>query len=73
VTHLVAGTGLVIAAEATKANAYLGPMVTDGNPMGSWITWEVLAMVIGGMDRPSWQGAFGCNWMGNATSARRSA
>jgi uncharacterized membrane protein YedE/YeeE len=58
VTHMVAGTGLTIAAEATKANAYLGPMVSDGNPMGSWITWEVLGMVIGAMAAAFMAGRF---------------
>ena len=48
VTHVVAGAGLVLAPEATQANSYLRPMVSDGNPIGSWITWEVLGMVIGG-------------------------
>jgi uncharacterized protein len=47
VTHVVAGTGLIIAPEATLANPYLKPMVSEGNPIGSWITWEVLGMVIG--------------------------
>jgi uncharacterized membrane protein YedE/YeeE len=48
VTHVVAGAGLVLAPEATQANSYLRPMVSDGNPIGSWITWEVLGMIIGG-------------------------
>ncbi len=47
VTHVVAGAGLAIAPTATQANGYLGPMVADGNPIGSWITWEVLGMVVG--------------------------
>lgn len=47
VNHVVAGAGLVIAPAVTKANAYLGPTVADGSPIGSWITWEVLGMVIG--------------------------
>ena len=51
VTHMVAGTGLVVATEATKANAYLGPM-------GSWITWEVLGMVIGAMAAAFMAGRF---------------
>jgi uncharacterized membrane protein YedE/YeeE len=58
VTHMVAGTGLTIAAEATKANAYLGPMVSDGNPMGSRITLEVLGMVIGGIAAAFMAGRF---------------
>lgn len=48
VTHVVAGAGLVLAPEATQSNSYLRPMVSDGNPIGSWITWEVLGMIIGG-------------------------
>jgi uncharacterized membrane protein YedE/YeeE len=48
VTHVVAGIGLVLAPEVTQANSYLRPMVSDGNPIGSWITWEVLGMIIGG-------------------------
>lgn len=48
-THLVAGAGLAVAPAATQANAYLGPMVTDGSPIGSWITWEVLGVGIGAL------------------------
>ena len=48
-THAVAGAGLVLAPAATQANSYLGPMVSDGNPIGSWITWQVLGVAIGGM------------------------
>ncbi len=48
-THVVAGAGLVLAPAATQANSYLGPMVSDGNPIGSWITWQVLGVAIGGM------------------------
>ncbi len=48
VTHVVAGAGLVLAPEVVQANTYLRPMVSDGNPIGSWITWEVLGMIIGG-------------------------
>ena len=48
-THMVAGVGLQVAPALTKANGYLGPMVSDGNPMGSWITWEVLGIAIGAL------------------------
>jgi uncharacterized membrane protein YedE/YeeE len=58
VTHMVAGTGLMLAPEATHTNGYLGPMVSDGNPMGSWITWEVLGMVIGAMAAAFMAGRF---------------
>jgi uncharacterized membrane protein YedE/YeeE len=48
-TDVVAGTGLTLAPEATKANTYLGPKVADGNPIGSWMTWEVLGVFIGAL------------------------
>lgn len=48
-TDLVAGVGLKLAPEATKANGYLGPMVADGSPIGSWMTWEILGVAIGAL------------------------
>lgn len=48
-TDLVAGVGLKLAPEATRANGYLGPMVTDGSPIGSWMTWEILGVAIGAL------------------------
>jgi uncharacterized membrane protein YedE/YeeE len=48
-TDVVAGAGLTLAPEATRANAYLGPKVADGNPVGSWMTWEVLGVFIGAL------------------------
>ncbi|MCX7157538.1 MAG: YeeE/YedE thiosulfate transporter family protein [Rhodocyclales bacterium] len=48
-TDMVAGVGLKLAPEATKANGYLGPMVADGSPMGSWMTWEILGVAIGAL------------------------
>ena len=69
VTHVVAGAGLVLAPEATQANSYLRPMVSDGNPIGSWITWEVLGMIIGGGVPLSWPVVFGFNSTGSAAWA----
>lgn len=57
-THLVAGAGLAVAPAATQANAYLGPMVADGNPIGSWITWEVLGVGIGALAAAFMAGRF---------------
>lgn len=57
-THLVAGAGLAVAPAATQANAYLGPMVADGSPMGSWITWEVLGVGIGALAAAFMAGRF---------------
>lgn len=48
-TDLVAGVGLKLAPEATRANGYLGPMVADGSPIGSWMTWEILGVAIGAL------------------------
>lgn len=48
-TDVIAGTGLAVAPAATQANLYLGPKVADGNPIGSWMTWEVLGLFIGAL------------------------
>mgnify|MGYP000930106292 FL=1 len=46
---LVGGVGLQVAPEATRANGYLGPQVADGNPIGSWMTWEIVGVAIGAL------------------------
>lgn len=49
-TALAAKGAQVIAPAATQSNAYLGPMVEDGNnPLDSWITWQVLGVAIGAL------------------------
>lgn len=48
-TDVVAGVGLQLAPEATQANGYLGPLVADGSPMGSWMTWEIVGVAIGAL------------------------
>lgn len=57
-THIVAGTGLLLLPEVTKANGYLGPMVAEGSPMGSWITWEVLGVALGALAAAFMAGRF---------------
>ena len=57
-TDLIAGTGLAVAPVATQANAYLGPKVADGNPIGSWMTWEVLGLFIGALAAAFMAGRF---------------
>ena len=47
-TRLAAWFGLEVAPAATQGNAYLGPMVEQGNPLPSWITWQVIGVAIGG-------------------------
>lgn len=57
-THVVAGVGLTLAPAATQASGYLGPMVADGSPIGSWITWEVLGIAIGALAAAFMAGRF---------------
>lgn len=48
-TRLTAWLGLHAAPAATQANAYLGPMVERGNPLYSWISWQVIGVAIGAL------------------------
>ncbi len=48
-TRLTAWLGVHIAPSATHANAYLGPMVESGNPMASWISWQVIGVAVGAL------------------------
>ncbi len=46
-TRGAAWLGLTVAPAVTHANAYLGPMVEGGNPMSSWISWQVIGVALG--------------------------
>lgn len=48
-TRVAAWLGMQVAPKVTHANAYLGPMTENGNPMSSWITWQVIGVAIGAM------------------------
>jgi uncharacterized membrane protein YedE/YeeE len=48
-TRLAAWLGLTLATSAAEQNAYIGPMLKSGNPMPSWITWEVLGVALGAL------------------------
>lgn len=48
-TRLTVWLGMVVAPQATEANAYLGPMTGAGNPLSSWITWQVMGVAIGAL------------------------
>lgn len=48
-TRATAWLGLVSVPEVTHANAYLGPMVERGNPLSSWITWQVIGVAAGAL------------------------
>lgn len=44
-TRLTAALG----GDAARANAYLGPLFDDGQPLASWITWQVVGVAVGGL------------------------
>lgn len=48
-TRFAAWLGVSVAPEATQANAYLGPMATEGNPLSSWIVWQFIGVAIGAL------------------------
>jgi uncharacterized membrane protein YedE/YeeE len=48
-TRLAAWFGGEIAEPATRANSYLGPFLKGGAPLATWISWEILGVLIGGL------------------------
>lgn len=48
-TRAAAWLGLSVAPVATQGNAYLGPMVAQGQPMNAWISWQVLGVALGAL------------------------
>lgn len=48
-TRVAAWLGLELAPAAIQANEYLGPMVEKGNPVPSWISWQVVGVAIGAL------------------------
>ncbi len=48
-TRLTAWFGGEIAGPATRANSYLGPYLKGGAPLATWISWEILGVLIGGL------------------------
>ncbi len=48
-TRFTAWLGGAVAPQATAANAYLGPMTEGGNPLSSWISWQVVGVAIGAL------------------------
>lgn len=57
-TRLTAWLGTELAPQATAANGYLGPMVEGGNPLPSWITWQVIGVALGALVSAFWAGRF---------------
>ena len=48
-TRLAAWTGGELAFDATYNNVYLGPLLDDGKPMSSWITWQIIGVALGAL------------------------
>lgn len=48
-TRLTAWLGMELAPAATTANEYLGPLTESGNPLSSWITWQVVGVALGAL------------------------
>ncbi|MFE8072933.1 YeeE/YedE thiosulfate transporter family protein [Marinobacteraceae bacterium S3BR75-40.1] len=48
-TPLTADVGQWLAPEMTAANRYLGDYVRSGEPLQTWITWEVVGAFIGAL------------------------
>ncbi|MBX3686839.1 MAG: YeeE/YedE family protein [Rhodocyclaceae bacterium] len=48
-TRLAAWSGGQVAFDATYNNVYLGPLLDDGKPLSSWITWQVIGVALGAL------------------------
>ncbi|MBD1545264.1 YeeE/YedE thiosulfate transporter family protein [Roseibium aggregatum] len=47
ITRLAAQISEWLAPAATASNTYFGPFIKAGAPLASWITWEVIGVLIG--------------------------
>lgn len=48
-TRLTAWFGAEFAQTTTQANRYLGPFLKAGAPLSSWISWEIVGVLLGGL------------------------
>lgn len=48
-TRLTAWFGGEFARSAAEANSYLGSFLKSGAPLASWISWEIIGVLLGGM------------------------
>jgi uncharacterized membrane protein YedE/YeeE len=48
-TRLTAWLGGELAGPMTQANSYLGPFLKGTNPLASWISWEIVGVMLGGL------------------------
>lgn len=69
-TRLSAWMGLKMAPALTAANPYLGPMVDNGHPLSSWISWQVLGVALGALASAFWAGRLRVQWDGERSIGR---
>ena len=69
-TRMSAWLGSVLAPGATSANPYLGPMVESGQPLWSWISWQVLGVALGALVSAFWAGRLRVQWDGERSIGR---
>jgi hypothetical protein len=48
-TRVATWIGMEVAPAATATNEYLGPMTEHGNPVPSWISWQVVGVALGAL------------------------
>lgn len=57
-TRLSAWLGGALAPQAAASNGYLGPLLEGGNPLPSWISWQVLGVALGALASAGLAGRF---------------
>jgi hypothetical protein len=48
-TRLTAWFGGELAGPWSQANSYLGPFLKNANPLASWISWEIVGVMVGAL------------------------
>ena len=69
-TRLTAWLALALAPAVTAANPYLGPLVENGHPLSSWISWQVLGVALGALASAFWAGRLRVQWDGERSIGR---
>ncbi len=69
-TRMTAYLGWQALPAATHANGYLGPMIAQGNPLPSWISWQVLGVACGALLAAALAGRFRLQLDGAASVGR---
>ncbi|TAM11988.1 MAG: transporter [Nevskiaceae bacterium] len=58
-TNIAAAGSSAVAPVATADNGYFSHIVGNGrNPLNSWITWEIIGVILGALGAAIWSGRF---------------